>query len=59
MGKTRLSRTTPPVSPSNTFRTNPSLIRTTSTESSRSCLLASTRIGTPATSALRSTDSST
>ena len=58
-GSTRLSRTPVPVSPSKTFRTNPSLIRTTSTQYSRSCLLANTKIGTPATSALWRTDSST
>ena len=58
-GSTRLSRTPPPFSPSKTGRTSPSLIRTVSTQSSRSCLLAKTRMGTPTMDEDASTDSST
>ena len=49
-GSTRLSRIMPPFSPSKTFLTKPSLILTTSSESSRSCLFARTSIGIPAVS---------
>lgn len=49
-GRTLLSLTLPPFSPSTILRTKPSLIRTTSTQSSRSCLLARTRRGTPSVS---------
>jgi hypothetical protein len=58
-GNTLLSRTFPPFSPSNTLLTKPSLIRTTSTQSSLSCLFASTNIGTPLVSSFSSTCSST
>lgn len=58
-GNTRLSLTPAPLSPSNTRRTNPSLMRTVSTQSSRSCLLASTRIGTPPAASAARTVSST
>jgi hypothetical protein len=58
-GKTLLSLTFPPFSPSNTRLTNPSLMRTTSTQSSRSCLFARTNIGTPLVSSFCSTLSST
>ena len=58
-GNTLLSLTLPPFSPSNTLRTNPSFILTTSTQSSLSCLLAKTSSGTPSASSLCSTSSST
>ena len=58
-GSTRLSRTPPPFSPSKTGLTSPSLIRTVSTQSSRSCLFAKTRMGTPTVDEDASTDSST
>src|SRR6187402_1437289 len=48
-----------PFSPSKTFFTSPSLILTTSTQSSRSCLLANTNNGTPSVSECCSTSSST
>ncbi|KAH0357148.1 hypothetical protein KCU81_g362, partial [Aureobasidium melanogenum] len=51
-GRTLLSLTLPPFSPSIILRTKPSLMRTTSTQSSRSCLLARTRRGTPSSSLL-------
>ena len=51
-GKTLLSLTFAPFPPSNTLLTNPSLMRTTSTQSSRSCLFASTKTGTPDVSSL-------
>ena len=57
-GKTRLSRTPPPLSPSNTLLTSPSLIRTVSTQSSRSCLFASTSSGIDAVLGCASTASS-
>lgn len=58
-GSTRESRMPPDFSPSKTRLTNPSLIRTTSTQSSRSCLLARINSGTPSASEFCSTSSST
>jgi len=58
-GSTLLSLTFPPFSPSNTLLTKPSLILTTSTQSSRSCLFASINIGTPLASSFASTLSKT
>lgn len=58
-GSTLLSLTLPPFSPSKTLLTNPSLILTTSTQSSRSCLFASINIGTPLASSFCSTLSRT
>lgn len=58
-GNTLLSLTLPPFSPSNTLLTNPSLILTTSTQSSRSCLFASIKMGTPLASSFARTLSST
>ena len=58
-GSTLLSLTFPPLSPSNTLLTKPSLILTTSTQSSRSCLLANINIGTPLASSFASTLSKT
>lgn len=58
-GNTRLSLILPPFSPSNTLRTNPSLILTTSTQSSLSCLFARISIGTPLASSFANTLSKT
>jgi len=58
-GSTLLSLTFPPFSPSNTLLTKPSLILTTSTQSSRSCLFASINIGTPLASSFANTLSKT
>lgn len=58
-GSTRESRIPPAFSPSNTRLTSPSLMRTTSTQSSRSCLLARISSGTPSASEFCSTSSST
>jgi len=58
-GNTLLSRILAPFSPSNTLFTKPSLILTTSTQSSRSCLFANTNNGTPSVSLCCNTSSRT
>ena len=58
-GSTLESLTPPPFSPSNTRRTSPSFMRTVSTQSSRSCLLARIRMGMPDVAEEARTDSRT
>src|SRR6266536_4639967 len=59
IGNTLESLILAPFSPSKTFLTNPSLILTTSTQSSLSCLFAKTNNGTPSVSLCVKTSSNT